>query len=106
MENETIMVYCTVPNAKAGQTIAETLVKEHLCACVNCLPGVHSHYIYEGEYCEESEELLLIKSTKALFDRLQARIETLHPYRVPEIIAVDITNANEAYLQWLRSSIL
>lgn len=99
------MVYCTVPNVSTGQAIAETLVKEGLCACVNRVPGITSHYIYDSEYCEDSEELLLIKTTAAAFERLKARIEALHPYDVPEIIATGIVDGNESYLAWLKSSV-
>lgn len=105
MELQTVMVYCTVPDAKTGVTIAETLLKERLCACVNRIPGVCSYYIYEGEYCEEQEELLLIKTTAAAFERLKTRIGQLHPYDVPEIIAADITQGNDDYLAWLRNAI-
>lgn len=99
------IVYCTVPDAETGGAIAETLVKEGLCACVNRVPGVTSHYIYEGAYCEAAEELLLIKTTAAAFERLKTRIASLHPYDVPEIVAVDVVDGNESYLAWLRSSV-
>lgn len=96
-----IMVYCTVPDAKTAETIARALVRERLCACVNRLADMRSHYIYDGEYCEEKEDLLLIKTTEAVFERLKSRIEQLHPYEVPEIIAVDITHGNAPYLGWV-----
>lgn len=102
---KTIMVYCTVPDAKTGETIAEVVVKERLCACVNRLAGVRSHYIYDGEYCEEQEELLLIKTTEVVFERLKSRIEQLHPYEIPEIIATPINDGNKAYLSWLGGSV-
>jgi len=99
------IVYCTVPNAQSGRTIAESVVKEGLCACVNRLCGVTSHYIYDGEYCEESEELLLIKTTRDAFDKLKSRIEALHPYDVPEIIATEIAEGNESYLSWIQKNV-
>jgi periplasmic divalent cation tolerance protein len=105
MEKEIELVFCTVPDAQTGKTIAETLVKEGLCACVNRVSGLASHYIYEGEYCEDAEELLLIKTTGASFERLKSRIETLHPYEVPEIIATKIVAGNESYLAWVRNSV-
>ncbi|MEJ2499839.1 MAG: divalent-cation tolerance protein CutA [Campylobacterales bacterium] len=76
-----------------------------MCACINRVPGLTSHYIYEDEYCEDAEELLLIKTTATAFERLKARIEALHPYDVPEIIATGITEGNEAYLAWLKNSV-
>jgi periplasmic divalent cation tolerance protein len=105
MKIETMIVYCTVPDAPTGKMIAETVVKEGLCACVNRIPGVTSHYIYEGKYCEDAEEMLLIKTTADAFDRLKVRIEALHPYDVAEIIATQICDGNERYLSWLQSSV-
>lgn len=100
-----LLVYCTVPDADTGSSIAQALVREHLCACVNRVPSLTSHYISNGEYCEESEELLLIKTTGARFDALKNRIETLHPYDVPEIIATTITQGNAHYLHWLKDAV-
>ncbi len=105
MQETLFIVSCTVPDADTGAHIARTLVKERLCACVNRIPGLTSHYIYEDEYCEESEELLLIKTTAGAFAALRARIEDLHPYDTPEIIATKIEAGNEAYLSWLRSGV-
>lgn len=105
MKNNALIVYCTVPDAKTGGTIAETLVKEGLCACVNRIPGLTSHYIYEGKYCEDTEELLLIKTTAQAFERLKTRLEALHPYDVAEIIATEIAIGNESYLSWLHNSV-
>jgi len=105
MKTEPLIVYCTVPDAATAGTIAEALVKERLCACVNRLSGVTSHYIYEGEYCKEEEVLLLIKTTRGAFERLKARIEALHPYDVPEIIAAPVVAGNESYLTWLQGSV-
>jgi len=99
------IVYCTVPNAQSGRTIAEAIVKEGLCACVNRLSGITSHYIYDGEYCEESEELLVIKTTAGAFDRLKSRIGSLHPYDVPEIVATEIADGSESYLSWIQESV-
>jgi periplasmic divalent cation tolerance protein len=100
-----LVVYCTVPDAKTGGTIARSLVKEGLCACVNRLPAVTSYYIYEGEFCEESEELLIIKSDEAHFRALERRIRELNPYDVPEIIASQIVEGSDAYLKWLGDSL-
>lgn len=99
------IVYCTVPDATSGAHLAKTLVEEGLCACVNRIASVTSHYIYEDEYCEETEELLLIKTKAEAFGRLKSRIEELHPYDVPEIISVPIAEGNESYLRWLDACV-
>ncbi|MHC3994650.1 divalent-cation tolerance protein CutA [Thiomicrolovo sp. ZZH C-3] len=105
MKTESLIVYCTCPDSLSAKDIAEALVKEQLCACVNRLPAVMSHYIFKGEYCEDEEVLLIIKTTAEAFGRLKARVETLHPYDVPEIIAAPIVAGNDSYLSWLQTSV-
>ncbi|WP_345986946.1 divalent-cation tolerance protein CutA [Sulfurimonas sp. HSL1-2] len=105
MKTESIIVYCTCPDALSAKDIAEAVVKEQLCACVNRLPAVMSHYIFKGEYCEDEEVLLIIKTTAAAFESLKTRIEALHPYDVPEIIAAPIVAGNDSYLGWLQASV-
>lgn len=100
-----LIVYCTVPDGETGREIAKTLVSEGICACVNRLPSVTSYYIYEGEFCEDSEELLLIKSDAEHYAALERRIIELHPYEVPEIIASEIARGSDAYLKWLNESL-
>ncbi|WP_345984451.1 divalent-cation tolerance protein CutA [Sulfurimonas sp. HSL-1656] len=105
MKTESIIVYCTCPDELSAKDIAEAVVKEQLCACVNRLPAVMSHYIFKGEYCEDEEMLLIIKTTAAAFESLKTRIEALHPYDVPEIIAAPIVAGNDSYLAWLQASV-
>ena len=100
-----MIVFCTVPTAEEGKRIATALVKEGLCACVNQLPSVTSYYIYEDEFCEEAEELLIIKTLPTHFEALKARIIELHSYDVPEVIATEITEASEAYMKWLEGAL-
>ena len=100
---DALVVYCTVPDTETGKKIAASIVKEGLCACVNQIPGVTSYYIYDGEFNEDAEELLIIKSDNARFERLRARIIELHPYDIAEIIATAITTGDEAYLRWLEA---
>jgi periplasmic divalent cation tolerance protein len=101
-----ITVLCTTPNEEEAQNIAKTLVMEHLASCVNRIPQVTSHYIYEGEYYEEREVLLVIKSDEIVFEKLKKRIKALHSYDVPEIIALDVKDGDEAYLAWHKKMIL
>jgi periplasmic divalent cation tolerance protein len=100
-----MIVFCTVPSAEEGKRIATALVKEGLCACVNQLPSVTSYYIYDGEFCEDGEELLVIKTLPTHYERLEARIIELHPYDVPEVIATDIKEGSEAYMKWLAGNL-
>lgn len=95
------LVLCTCPAGEAAQTVAQTLVQERLAACVNILPGVVSVYVWQGVLENSAETLLLIKTTHALYPQLQARLRELHPYELPEIIALDINHGLPDYLNWI-----
>lgn len=103
-ENEFIAVYVTAPTADDGKAIASKLINEKLAACVNMIPGIQSMYWWEGKVETDSEVLLMIKSRAQLFDALSKVVVDTHPYDVPEVIAVPITNGNKGYLDWLASS--
>ena len=97
-----LLCYCSCPDAASAQAIAEALVGERLAACVNRLPTVHSTYRWQGAVTCDSEELLLIKPTAARFDALKTRLLELHPYELPELVAVPVQRGHEAYLDWVR----
>lgn len=88
-----------------AEQIAEQLVTEQLAACVNLMPGITSVYQWQGKIEKEDEVLLFIKTSAEIFDELSARIEALHPYEVPEVIALDIQQGNSAYLDWIAGSL-
>ena len=96
-----ILVLCTVPTSEAGLEIAEGLVENEAAACVNIVPGVNSIYKWEGKICRDQELILLIKSRESLFEKLEKLIISLHPYDVPEIVSVEISEGNQAYLEWI-----
>lgn len=98
-----IVVLVTVP-PDAARNLARTLVEERLAACVNVLPGLQSVYRWEGEVAEESETLLLVKTTRDRYDAMETRLLELHPYDVPEIVALPIEKGLPAYMTWLADS--
>jgi len=106
MESSLIQVQCAVPSETTAKAIAKTLVQEKLAACVNVLPKMNSFYIYEGEFCEDEEFLLLIKTDQEHYESVEHKISTLHPYDLPEIIALPITQASQEYLVWVKQSLL
>jgi len=96
-----VLILCTCPDGPTGDSIASALVTERLAACVNRLPGVSSTYRWKGEVCRDTEQLLLIKTARERFAAVRDRIVALHPYELPEVIAVDIAEGLDRYLSWL-----
>lgn len=97
------LIYCTCPDLSSAQRIAEHLIAEQLAACVNILPGVQSVYAWQGQIESAQEHLLLIKSPQPHYAAIEAAIKTLHPYQLPEIIAVAIARGSDEYLTWIDS---
>jgi periplasmic divalent cation tolerance protein len=103
--NSCLVVLCTCPEGEAAAHLARTLVEEGLAACVNRLPSVVSNYRWEGRAQEDTETLLLIKSTEERLAALTARIRSLHPAELPEVVAVPVMGGLEDYLDWVRASV-
>lgn len=103
--DEPILVLCTCPSLADAEAIATALIEERLAACVNRLPGIKSHYRWEGRVMLDDEFLLLIKTSASLFERLEKMIKTLHPYETPEIIALPIVAGSADYLRWIGASV-
>jgi periplasmic divalent cation tolerance protein len=96
-----LIVLCGCPDEGIAEHIASTLVEERLAACVNRVPGITSTYRWQGKVQHERECLLLVKTTSERFAAVRERIIDLHPYELPEVIAVDIALGHAPYLTWL-----
>jgi periplasmic divalent cation tolerance protein len=103
---ETLVVLCACPDEETARRIAEALVTEHLAACVNRMGGVRSTYRWQGRVEDEPEVLLLIKTVRHRFEALELRLKALHPYDLPEIIALPVTTGSAAYLNWVATEVL
>lgn len=99
-----LLCYCTCPDAASAQHLAQAVVGEQLAACVNRIPGVQSTYRWKGEVTTDAEELLLIKTTASRFEALKERVLALHPYELPELIAVPVERGHADYLAWVRNA--
>ena len=99
------LVLCTVPDRECAEQIAEALVSEQLAACVNIIPGIASVYRWKGRIEKDEELLLLIKTSQGSYESLEQRIRTLHPYELPEIIAVSIQAGQKDYTKWIENSL-
>src|SRR3989344_3932969 len=97
------LVLTTCPDAGAAERIGQALVSERLAACVNILPIAKSIYLWKGQVESTAEQLLIIKSLTRAFRQIEKRIRELHPYELPEVITVPITNGSKNYLAWVRN---
>ena len=100
------MVFVTVGSSEEGNRLAHALVEERLAACVNRVKQVQSVYRWQGKVEQSGEELLIVKTKRELFGRLKKRVQELHSYSVPEIIALPIVEGSENYLKWLGDQLL
>ena len=100
-----LVVLMTAGSHEEADRIATALVGESLAACVNIIPGVTSVYRWEGEIQRDQEWLLVAKSQSELLEALVARIQSLHSYDVPEILALPVAGGSEAYLRWVDDSV-
>lgn len=101
---DTLVVLVTTPSAEEAARLARAVVEEKLAACGNVLPAVRSIYRWEGKLCDEQEALLVLKAPARRFPELRDRIVALHPYDVPEVIALRIEDGSERYIDWIVQS--
>lgn len=95
------LILTTCPDAEVGERIARSLVEARLAACVNVLPAVQSVYRWRGQVETAEEQLLLIKARTEDYPAIERHIRGLHPYEVPEVIALPIAQGLPAYLAWV-----
>ena len=99
----TLIVITNVPNQETALAIARALVERKLAACVNVLAECASVYRWDGKVETAREVPLLIKTRAAIYDEVEAAIRSLHPYELPEIIAVPVERGLSDYLEWVNS---
>ena len=99
------LVLCTCPDENIAINIAENIVAQRVAACVNVLPSVYSVYHWQDNVESAKESIILIKTTREQYAALEKVITSLHPYEIPEVIALNIDNGLPEYLKWIGSSI-
>ncbi len=102
--SDTLIILVTAASADEAKTIARTLIQEKLAACVSRFP-VQSTYTWEGNIEDDEEWQLVIKTHRRQFHPLQERVQALHSYDVPEIIALPIETGSAAYLNWIDATV-
>jgi periplasmic divalent cation tolerance protein len=98
-----LLVLVTAPPKKAD-ALAKGMVAAKLAACVNVIPGLTSHYRWEGKVQKDRESLLVIKTRASLLKKVEAWVKKNHPYTVPEVLALPVAGGSKAYLDWLAAS--
>ncbi|MGB5812576.1 MAG: divalent-cation tolerance protein CutA [Polyangiales bacterium] len=96
-----IVVLCTAPDDDAAEALAAGIVAEGLAACVNVVPGLRSHYIWDDSVQCSSEVQLLIKTRASLFPEVERWLLSHHPHEVPEIVALPVVGASQMYERWV-----
>jgi periplasmic divalent cation tolerance protein len=102
---EPVVVLMTAGSREEAEQIAQKLVAELLAACVNIVSGITSVYRWEGQIQHDEEWLLIAKSRRDVLDDLVRRVQALHSYTVPEVIALPVVGGSEAYLRWLDGEV-
>ncbi len=98
-----LLVLCTCPDEANARSLAASLVREHLAACVGVLPPMMSVYRWEGQMTQTEEVQLLIKTTPDRFEELRDQILRTHPYRLPEVLAFEAVAGLDRYLDWIQT---
>jgi len=102
---EALVVMVTASSPEEAGRLAEVVVGERLAACVNIVPAIRSIYRWQDTVCDEEETLLVIKTTRGRFPELARRVQELHSYDVPEVVALPIEEGSTPYLDWLVSQV-
>lgn len=100
--SEVLLVLTNAPDRDTAERIAVSLVTHRVAACVNILPGCTSVYHWQGKLERADEVPLLIKTTRDAYARMETKLRKLHPYEVPEIVALPVTAGLPSYLSWVQ----
>jgi len=102
--NEFVVILSTCPDTGTAERLATALVEESLAACVNVVPGLRSIYRWNDAVRSDEEVLMLIKTTAERLEAARLRLVELHPYEVPEVVALPVADGHHAYLEWVSNS--
>ena len=103
-DGQALLILTNLPDEAGARDLATMLVSRRLAACVNVIPGVTSYYRWKGQLQRDAELLLVIKTRAACLDGLRATLARLHPYDVPELVALKVEDGLAPYLAWLDES--
>jgi periplasmic divalent cation tolerance protein len=98
-----VFVYTTYPSVVEAERAGRALVEQHLCACVNILPGMISHYRGQGAIERGEEVVMIIKTRSSLAERVSAAVKEMHSYATPALLVIPIESVDRGYLDWLMA---
>ena len=99
---EVILVYINFPNLESARHIGTALIEKQLAACVNIIPKIESIYQWKGDICVEQEVMVVVKTTASRYKQLESYVVENHPYDVPEVISLPLSQGSEPYLNWVH----
>ena len=106
MKTENVNNLCILLTTCASQAqateIASQLLLQKLAACINIIPNIHSYYCWDEKVCNDQELQLVIKTKRQNISPLKSWLETNHPYDVPEILVLSVTDSSQAYGKWVQ----
>jgi periplasmic divalent cation tolerance protein len=105
MTDQVILALSSCPDEASAAHIAKALVEAGLATCINRIQGVRSTYFWDGHLNDDAEILLMMKTTTGRLAALEARLKALHPYELPELIALPIVGGSAGYLDWVRAGV-
>ena len=100
-----VFAYITCKNKSEAKKIGKVILQEKLAACINIFDNMTSMYWWKGKIQEESETVLIAKTTKKLFPKLSKKVKSIHSYSVPCILQIPITDGNKEYVDWLKRNL-
>jgi len=103
MSERAVFVYTTYPSLVEAERIGKAVLERRLAACVNILPGMISHYWWEGKIERADEAVMIIKTRAALAEGVRAAVKEMHPYDTPAILVLPIEGGEPGYLDWIMA---
>ncbi len=100
-KKQILVVLSTCPDTETAARIGRTLVEDSLAACVNVVPGIRSIYLWKGAIQDDAEVLMVLKTTAGRFSELKDRLVALHPYELPEVVALNAAAGHDGYFDWV-----
>ena len=100
-----IVIFITAKDTKEAEKISQALVSKKLIACANIVRDIHSFFWWKGKVERAKEVLLILKTKRSLFKKIEKTVKSLHSYDVPEIIALPIIEGSKNYLRWMNASL-